>query len=151
MNHCTFQTYVFRISWNFVQKECNKWLAWLLYYAETSARDVIVCWLRGRLGTSGNMTGAYGALVGEAKNIIGGRNCPVVTLHYQISCIGSNPCLHSEKLASGWPGTWHRSTCYLYSNSRMDTYWKRLENCGPYRNADSLIMRSLYLGVLNSD
>lgn len=31
------------------------------------------------------MTDAYGALVGEANNIIGGRDCPIVTLHYQIS------------------------------------------------------------------
>jgi hypothetical protein len=52
------------------------------------------------------MTDAYGTLVGEANNIIGRKDCPIVTLHYQISRIGSNPCFHSEKVASGWPGTW---------------------------------------------
>jgi len=79
------------------------------------------------------------------------RDCLIVTLHYQISLIGSNPCLHSEKVASGWPGTWRRRPCYLYSNSSIDKYCKCLENCVPYRNAHSLKMRYLYLGVLNSD
>jgi hypothetical protein len=39
----------------------------------------------------------------------------------------------------------------LYSNSRIDKYRKCFENSGPYRNAHGLKMRSLYLGVLNSD
>jgi len=110
-----------------------------------------MCWLIGRLHTSGTMTDAYGTLVVEANNIIGGRDCPIVTLHYQISRIGLNPCLHSEKVASGWPGTWHRRTSYLYSNSSIDKYCRCLENRGPYRSGHSLKMRSLYLGVLNSD
>jgi hypothetical protein len=43
---CTFQTYVFRISWKVLQKECcNKWLAWLLFYAEPGAMGVVMCWL----------------------------------------------------------------------------------------------------------
>jgi hypothetical protein len=74
----------------------------------------------------------------------------MVTLHNQISHTRLSPGLLSEKLASGWPGTWHRRTCYLYSNSRIDKYRKCLENCGAYRNAHSLKMHSLYLGVLNS-
>ena len=149
---CVFQTYVFRISCNLVQKECcNKRLAWLLCYAGPGARDVIMCWLIGRVHTLGTVTDAHGALVGEVKIITGGRDYPIITLHYQISRIGSNPCLHSEKLASGWSGMWRRRICYLYSNFSTDKYCKCLENCGPYRNAHSLKTRLLYLGVLNSD
>jgi len=45
-----------------------------------------MCWLIGRLHTSGTMTDAYGALVGEAKNIIGGRDSSsLFTIRYPVS------------------------------------------------------------------